>query len=304
MKIVGISRDEQFSPRMTEADAAIFEAVAARLEAHGHEVTRLPESALCFEYPHDRPQYDAATEARLAEADAFFTMARSHKVLFELERLFQLRPRPCVNTTDGIFICSDRWLLHCHMQDAGLPLPATTLAQTYLHCEGEDIPSAYDLVPQAAYPLWLKRTNGHTEVPEDVVFVESPEAAFPVLDDFFRRMHTLVALCEHVEGDLVKFYGVEGTGFFDWDYAAPTHSKFGLEAVNGAAHRYEFDASALQEGCERLAKAIGVPVYGGDAVVRSDGSFAVIDFNDWPSFSRCRERAAVAIVEKIERLKN
>ena len=37
-----------------------------------------------------------------------------------------------------------------------------------------------------------------------------------------------------------------------------------------------------------------------EAIVRADGSFCVIDFNDWPSFSRCREEAAEAIASLIK----
>lgn len=43
------------------------------------------------------------------------------------------------------------------------------------------------------------------------------------------------------------------------------------------------------------AGAVVVDVYGGDCIVRPDGTFCVIDFNDWPSFSRCRGEAAEAI---------
>ena len=31
--------------------------------------------------------------------------------------------------------------------------------------------------------------------------------------------------------------------------------------------------------------------------MREDGSYVIIDFNDFPSFSRCRKEAARAIVE-------
>lgn len=288
---------------MGGADVAIFEAVAQRLEARGHEVTRLPESVFQGAGADRRPHYDAATDRLLAEADAFFTMARSHETLFELERLLQQHPRPCVNTPDGIYICGDRDLLSFRMKKTGVPQPQTVIAQTFRYSGDDEPPSAYDLVGQSACPFWLKRVMGHTEVPQDVVFVERPEAALPALDDFFRRHHTLVAVCEHVEGDLVKFYGVAGSGFFDWDYADPAHSKFGQETINGAAHRYAFDVAQLQADSERLAGDIGVPVYGGDAIVRPDGSYVVIDFNDWPSFSRCRDSAAEAIAGEIERLK-
>ena len=44
-----------------------------------------------------------------------------------------------------------------------------------------------------------------------------------------------------------------------------------------------------------LAEAVGLKVYGGDCIVDETGHFYMIDFNDWPSFSRCREEAATAI---------
>jgi hypothetical protein len=53
----------------------------------------------------------------------------------------------------------------------------------------------------------------------------------------------------------------------------------------------------MKKTVDCLATSIGVIVYGGDAIVRSDGSFVIIDFNDWPTFSPCREEAAKAIIK-------
>ena len=60
----------------------------------------------------------------------------------------------------------------------------------------------------------------------------------------------------------------------------------------------------MQTEAERLAEAVGIDVYGGDCIVGSDGTFCMIDFNDWPSFSRCREEAAEAIASLVEELNN
>ena len=98
----------------------------------------------------------------------------------------------------------------------------------------------------------------------------------------------------------MKFYGVSATGFFRYYY--PTDdglSKFGQEQLNGQAHHYPFSATDLQTKAEALAAAVGLQVYGGDAIVTADGSWYMIDFNDWPSFSRCREEAAEAIAGLI-----
>ena len=104
----------------------------------------------------------------------------------------------------------------------------------------------------------------------------------------------------HVTGDLVKFYGVRGTDFFRYYYPTDDgQTKFDDEQHNGQAHHYPFDVNHLQQQATRLAEAVGISIYGGDCIVRADGSYCVIDFNDWPSFSRCREEAADAIIHLI-----
>jgi hypothetical protein len=104
----------------------------------------------------------------------------------------------------------------------------------------------------------------------------------------------------HVKGDLVKFYGVGQGDFFRWYYPTDDgQSKFGDERRNGPSCHFPFSVEALRRDVQRLAAAVGVCVYGGDAIVRADGSFCLIDFNDWPSFSRCLEEAADAIAELV-----
>ena len=49
---------------------------------------------------------------------------------------------------------------------------------------------------------------------------------------------------------------------------------------------------------ERLSELTDVRVYGGDCIVTPEGSLAIIDFNDWPSFAPCREEAARAIAAR------
>ena len=104
----------------------------------------------------------------------------------------------------------------------------------------------------------------------------------------------------HIPGDLVKFYGVSG-GFFRYYYPNDDGiSKFGDEELNGEAHHYDFDVDALQAIAERVSMLTGVEVYGGDAIVTASGTFYIIDFNDWPSFSRCRNEASEAIIHYIK----
>ncbi|MBQ4146368.1 MAG: hypothetical protein II593_00190, partial [Prevotella sp.] len=60
-----------------------------------------------------------------------------------------------------------------------------------------------------------------------------------------------------------------------------------------------FDVESLRRDADIVAEAIGIQVYGGDCIVREDGSYVIIDFNDWPSFASCREDAASAIASLV-----
>ena len=106
-------------------------------------------------------------------------------------------------------------------------------------------------------------------------------------------------------GDLVKFYGVAGTDFFRTFYPGDDHQyKFAQEEVNGRPQHFPFDKDALQRNIDAAARQIGLDFYGGDVVIDKQGKATVIDFNDWPSFSRCREEAAramaLAVVRRIK----
>jgi hypothetical protein len=105
---------------------------------------------------------------------------------------------------------------------------------------------------------------------------------------------------EHLIGDLVKFYGVAGTGFFHWFYPNDmNHSKFGLEKINGEAKGLPFNLAYLKEICTKAANVLNVYIYGGDCVVDTNGNIKIIDFNDWPSFAPCRMDAAPYIAQCI-----
>ncbi len=50
--------------------------------------------------------------------------------------------------------------------------------------------------------------------------------------------------------------------------------------------------SELQQVAAQSAEALGLMIYGGDAIVDAEGKFHLIDLNDWPSFRICREDAS------------
>ena len=154
-----------------------------------------------------------------------------------------------------------------------------------------------------SYPCWIKRGDGCAQIKEDVSFVTNAEEAVGVLRSFKARGVASAVINEHLAGDLVKFYGVEGTDFFYWYYPSPTkNSKFGLEAINGESHGFAFCVERMKQISDDMAKLLDVPIYGGDAVVSSEGDIRIIDFNDWPSFSACRDDAAKAIAARIHQM--
>ena len=95
---------------------------------------------------------------------------------------------------------------------------------------------------------------------------------------------------EHIEGDLVKLYGVGESGevWFKWFY----HQDQELKG-------HPFSESELKEAFFSAAKALRLEVFGGDAVVASDGSVYLIDINAWPSFALFRGEASAAIARHI-----
>jgi hypothetical protein len=202
--------------------------------------------------------------------DVIFTMGRELETLQVLKALKGVR---VINRPEGIENCA-RTKLESIMAQIDTPVPPKEDSEGY----------------------WLKRGDAAAQSQGDVQFAPTKAELEAKISEFLSRGIMTYTVSAHVMGDVVKFYGVLGANFFRYYYPTDDgQSKFGDEARNGLAHHYPFSAMQLQYEAERLAKAVGVEVFGGDAIIRSDGTFCVIDFNDWPSFSRCRPEAACTI---------
>ena len=171
-----------------------------------------------------------------------FSMARSEKSLAVLQQA-QAEGVMVVNDPRSIEICNSRRAIDGLMRSNRIPA-----APYYERGKG-----------------WIKADRGH-----DVRFAANEEEMLA-----FKQQVEDPLLTAHVEGTLVKFYGVADRFFSPQGYPQ------------------------VAEAAARLARLVGIQVYGGDAVLLSDGTFAIIDFNDWPSFSSCREEAAAAIFRLI-----
>ena len=100
----------------------------------------------------------------------------------------------------------------------------------------------------------------------------------------------------HCTGDIVKFYGI-GLDLFHYCY--PGNGKFGKEEINGTPQHYSFDTHMLKALAQKAAIAIGLDIYGGDAIITPQGEIFIIDINDFPSFSAIRDIAAKEIATLI-----
>jgi glutathione synthase/RimK-type ligase-like ATP-grasp enzyme len=259
-RVLALLRAEQFSPHSVEKDKAIMMAVVERLQRRGHEV----------EVRHE-------TEVVAHQGDEPFqvvlTMGRLPSTLEALKRL----DAQVINSPKGVENCA-RGIL------------ARLMAANH-------IPAAPDKGEQG---YWLKRADTTAQQKGDVVFAQDEQELEMNIKEFRQRGINAYTVSAHVEGDVVKFYGVRGTRFFRYYYPTDDgQTKFGDESRNGQAHHYAFLPSELQQMSEKLAAAVGIEVYGGDCIVRSNGTYCIIDFNDWPSFSRCREEAAEAIASLV-----
>ncbi|MCR5313634.1 MAG: hypothetical protein K6E54_08380 [Bacteroidaceae bacterium] len=275
MRLLGIYRSERFSPNMVSNDAAILDAVADKLRKLGNEVETISEDKL-NDLSYDISKYDKA-----------FGMMRNEQTIKKLmEKNDEYK---FINPLGGILDCNERVALLEIFMDEEINMPDCAL-YTHLGIKSNG---------EIDFPFWIKRGDGCAETKEDVSYITNNEEATHIVDNFKERNIHSFAVQKHIPGDLVKFYGVEGTDFFSWNYASQGHSKFGLEAINGKEQGFPFQPKELKMLADKAAKAIEVPIYGGDCIIDSSGKMYIIDFNDWPSFTNCRNDAAIAIAQRI-----
>lgn len=262
-KIYAICRAERFSPNSVNKDAAILESVAMRLGTIGYNVETVDETR--FTYTPD--------------AAACLSMGRGCEVLAVLKKM-ESEGVVVMNSPLSVEVCKKRKLLNSVMERAGITLPP----------------------PNGDAGYWLKRADGTAEAAVDVRYVEDHDAMLATYESMRAAGIRDIIVQAHVTGDLIKFYGVRGTSFFFTCYPGDDGDwKFADEARNGKPHHYPYGREALRRMVEKVSEATGATIYGGDCIVDSNGAATIIDFNDWPSFYRCKEEAAEAIVEIVTR---
>ena len=272
-KTLLIQRAACYSPNSEEKDLAILQEVGCLFD----DVNIVGEDELVESFSTYNQLISAESVGAVNVYYHIISMARSPKVLDCLEQLEQRGIR-VLNPSVGIRACQ-RSNVEKVMRENHLPLPPD---------KGDD-------------GYWVKRADAAAQSKEDVCFCHDWAEVEKIKSTFMQRGITDVVTQAHVKGDVVKFYGVEGTGFFRYYYSGDdTETKFGDEERNGKPQYYPFSSSNLQADAEKLACLLQTPIYGGDAIIQEDGSYVIIDFNDFPSFSKCRKEAAKAIFERVK----
>jgi glutathione synthase/RimK-type ligase-like ATP-grasp enzyme len=266
-RAIGVYREVEFSPGKVEADAAILDAVLAELGSHGIETAAFDAKTF-------------AAGAAIADAEIILAMCQSEAALRRLAEL-EAAGAVAVNSALAIRNCY-RDLLGAGLTRAGIPAPDGVLLATAAPLDLRRL-SSLDLDAG----VFVKRGDLHALGPNDVQQVTGRAALTASLGDFAARGIAMVYVQQAANGHTVKFYGVSGAEYFN------------VVAQEGEVS--EDVARALAEAAGIAATGLGLEAWGGDAIVDGD-RFAIVDFNDWPSFSRVRAPAARAIARRALKL--
>ncbi|MBR1401114.1 MAG: hypothetical protein IJ562_05915 [Prevotella sp.] len=266
--IILVYRDERFSPNSVERDRAILDAVGDELRQAGMQVS-------CFSEADLRPHLSA---------DAFLSMGRKESTLMLLQQK-EAEGALVLNSPRGI-AGNTRAALDDMLRQHNLP--AAPLVDV-----GE-------LTENSGKSFWLKCDGGSESGMPCVAFARNADELRRMIAACRQSAGCQAVVTEHVEGKLVKFYGVQGTDFFSYYFPDAPETRIGrCQEGSDDPSQGGFDEDQLRRDADLLSRLMDVKIYGGDCIVRRDGSYAIIDFNDWPSFSVCRQAAARAIAKLV-----
>jgi hypothetical protein len=278
MRLAGVKRKIKYSPNHIGNDAMIFNQTVQYLKELGYEVKEYTETEFVLSHI-DEP--------------VVFGMVRDRASINKLKEL-ENKGAIVINSGYGIENCTRERMTRLLLAN-NIPHPRSVIIAT-----NEDPTNALEEMNAPAF--WIKRGDFHAMHREDVAYARSITEVKDILKEFALRDIPSAVINEHLVGDLVKFYGVADTDFcyqfypFDLNY-----SKFGHESINGKAKHHPFSMDELKTVFDKAGSVLNVRIYGGDCIVDEDGSFHIIDFNDWPSFAPCRDIAAPKIAECIHK---
>ncbi len=262
IRCLGVLREPENSPQRVGDDALVLRKVLEQLELLGVS-TRLAT-------PEEFDRTD------ITEWDVLLPMCEAYPRLKRLKAAAASWKGRMINRAEAALNCYRTSMAPLLASCPGVRFPPSELyAVSEAEGAGGDFPHG---------GRWVKRGDVHNTCERDVVFARTGKELRAVLEDFSIREITHYLLQSHVEGELIKFYGVGPGRWFTWFYHEPS-------MVQG----HEFSIDELAQAAAAAARRLGLEVFGGDAIVGEDGSVSLIDINSWPSFARVRSEAAVQI---------
>ena len=263
IQVMGVYREPEYSPGKVEADTAILDSVLAQLRASGAVTTALDAASfIAGNYP--------APHLVLAMCQGQRGLAR----LATAEESGAV----VINSALAIRNCY-RDLLGAGLMRAGVPVPEGVVVRTAVPLDLRPLRTV-----ALSSPVYVKRGDLHALGPDDVQRADGREQLEAILTRFASRGVQLAFVQQEVVGEVVKFYGVTGGEYF-------------AAIAESGAPLTDSQRRALNQATAIAASALGLEVWGGDAIFNGD-RFSIVDFNDWPSFSRVRADAARAIARR------
>ncbi len=267
VKIGAVLRAGVFSPNHIGSDAAILNLSAEQLRKRGFIVNIYSEEQFI---------------AGAVQEPVIVNMCRRQESVRLLQQL-EDNGKLIINSGYGIENCIRERLTRI-LIGSNIPFPQSIIVDTDQRVKER-------LIKEGFTRCWVKRGDFHAHHKEDISFARHVEEAQELLQEYFMRGIPRAVISKHIEGKLIKFYGVTGTNFFHWFYpAGSTNSKPAKELHGNTEKR-------LKAMCQHAAEEVGVVVYGGECVQADDDSLTIIDFKDWPSMAPCSNLAATAVAK-------
>lgn len=260
--LIGVYREQIFSPGKVRQDAAIMDAALEGLALSG--------------FPKAHTLRAETVEGFSIKAGVVLSMAQSERSLHVLES-WEKSGTWIINSVQSVRNCYRKPLIH-RLLAAGAPLPQSRIMAVRDVAEG--------LSFRCSERYWLKRGDVHAIHAADVVCVATKEEVVRALDHFHDQQIEEALVQDHVEGDVVKFYGVGPGEYFE-------------AFLVSSGKRITSEIQPLAKIADESAEAVGLEIFGGDAILTTSGKIALIDLNDWPSFSPCCQPAAKGITRYI-----
>ena len=271
--LLGIFRETLHSPDRVFDDFEILRLTAEALRSEGVEVDLIRPEQISLDWWND------------SRPEVAFLMCEQERMLEPLSA-WERHGATLINSVDAIRNTYRHRMVPLLSSTLG-HFPRSELVATrppdWERCLRREFQSA-------KRSLWIKRGDVHNTQAGDVLLVRSFEEAGKQILAFQSRGVVRAVFQEHIEGDLIKLYGIGESGetWFRWFYHKDQKLK-----------RHPFSEGELRDAFFGAARALRLEIFGGDAVVTSDGSIYIIDINAWPSFALFRREASAAIARHI-----